>query len=225
MDYATPVPRSVPSSSGGFGIKDLALLHHWTVSTSLGFYDDPRINHIWQVTFPQVGFQHQFVACAILGLAALHLASIATSKVKPYTMEATDHHNEALKGFQHAVGHISDDNSEALLIWSILNMLYVWGVSRPRDDAMEVETSHGSNKDRLLGMEWIPMARGVHAILGPTHNFLRFGRLKSLMSVGNWFELDLAVAESESSPIDGYFCRTRESWQAGGDADTYEETF
>ncbi|KAI9163420.1 Sterol uptake control protein [Paramyrothecium foliicola] len=223
-EHSISVPPSSLSSSAGFGMKDLALLHHWTVSTCLEVFDDPRISAVWQVTFPQIGFQYPFVAHAILSLAALHLATIDTSKASSYTMEATDHHNEALKGFQQAVCHISEENSEALLVWSILNMHYVLGISRPHNDDFGANASLSSYKDRMLGMEWIPMARGVHAVLGPTHNFLRFGRMKSLMSVGNWFELDPNSPGSRLSPVDGYFCRTRDCWKSGNDAEMYEET-
>lgn len=221
---ATPATESSGASTLAaplsFTIHDLALLHHWTVCTSVELFEAENVNKIWQVVFPQIGFQHPFVARIILSLAALHLADIHGTKSKSYLLQAAHHHNEALQGFQVAIRNINSDNSEALMVWSILNLLYVFGVSKPRG---EEQNSATYDKDRMLGMEWIPMMRGVQAVLTPVFGVLRFGRLRSLMDVDNWMELDPDQATSLSRPGDVHLCQTRQSWKNSANADTYEE--
>ncbi|KAH7303896.1 hypothetical protein B0I35DRAFT_495781 [Stachybotrys elegans] len=196
-------------------------MHHWTVSTSIEFYKVPALNHIWQTAFPQVGFRYPFVARALLSLAALHLAHLNSHKDGPYILNAIRLHDEALEGFQAAVSHITEENSEALLVWSILNVIYVFGVSKHHNDN-NMSKFQDPYRDRVLGMELIPMMRGIEAVLAPTHEFLVQGRMDGLMSVGNWFELDPDQQTLLPGSVDDDFCRTRESWAESGDATTYE---
>ncbi|KAH7008932.1 hypothetical protein EDB80DRAFT_763969 [Ilyonectria destructans] len=209
-----------PTSSESFSLNDLGLLHHWTVCTSVDIFRAPDTNDIWQTFFPQIGLQYPFVIHAILGLAALHVGHIDGSKRTASITEATNHHNQALYGFQNAINCVSQENSEALLTWSLLNVLYVFAISNPLHN-IQYDASPHSRTDRLLGVEWIPMMRGIDAVLQPTHNYLHFGRFSMIMSVGNWFELDPKQECSDSE--DGHFCRTREAWKSSNDGDTYDE--
>jgi hypothetical protein len=181
---------------------------------------------MWQRVFPEVGFEHPFVAHAILSLAALHIAH-GNGGGGANVVKAAAHHNEALLGFRQAVAHITDANSEALFIWSLLSMIYVFGLLTQRgggdDDvgAAETERRHAmTRKDLVLGVEWIPMIRGIDAVLHPTHNYLRFGRMQIIMGLGNWDELEPAAVASQG--VDGYLSRTRETWKNSGDAGTYD---
>ncbi|GJC85929.1 sterol uptake control protein 2 [Colletotrichum liriopes] len=214
---------SEPSVATGsnFSITDLALLHHWTVYTSVDVYRTPELNPLWQVIFPQIGFRYPFVAHAILSLSALHLAYIEGSKNGEYVMKATRHHEEALQGFHEVVRHVSVENSEALLAWSLINVLYVFGITKQLADNVE-GSSPRLRKDRVLGAEWIPMIRGVDAVLGPTYDYLRVGRMSQVIDLGNWSELDPDDASAEEMDIQ--VCRARETWKNGSDAEVYEET-
>ncbi|GKT47199.1 sterol uptake control protein 2 [Colletotrichum spaethianum] len=203
-----------------FSIKDLALLHHWTVCTSVDIYKTPELDSLWQVVFPQIGFEYPFVAHAILSLAALHLAFIEGSKNSRYVLEATRHHEEALKGFHEVVRHVSVENSEALLAWSLVNVLYVFGITKQLADSVE-SSSPRLRKDRVLGTEWIPMIRGVDAVLGPTYGHLQNGRMARIMDLGNWSDLDPDHAAPEEMDIQ--LCRARETWSNSGDTEVYEE--
>ncbi len=220
--------RTAPTSTSPstFSIGDLALLHHWTLSTSLSICREASGADMWQRVFPEVGFEHPFVAHAILSLAALHLAhgssSSGAARDGANVARAAAHHNEALLGFRQAVADITDANSEALFIWSLLSMIYVFGFLTERCDAAATDggASHVSRKELVLGIEWIPMLRGIEAVLYPTHNYLRFGRMQLIMGLGNWDELEPAAVASQGP--DGYLCRTRETWKNSSDAETYD---
>ncbi|RKL31608.1 hypothetical protein BFJ72_g11012 [Fusarium proliferatum] len=133
------------------------------------------------------------------------------------------HHNEALAGFRRELCVITKDNSEALFTWSICNVLYIFATSNPLHQGIDGSptSSTSAQKERVLGTEWIPMIRGLKAVLEPTHNYFRLGRMKAIMSTGNWDELD---PDQESQNLeDAHFCRARESWNGSDSAGVYEE--
>lgn len=176
---------------------------------------------MWQRVFPQIGFEHPFVTHAILSLAALDLAHTHETRDATNVARAAEHHNKALRGFRQSVTDISEQNSEALFVWSLLNVIYVFGISACHGTVTEGEASHNSYKDSALGVEWIPMIRGIEAILIPTHNYIRLGRMKNMMSVGNWYELE--PGPTGSGGLDGHLRRIRETWKDSNEAKTYDE--
>lgn len=234
-DHSRLVPPTTPGSTPGtitgaspisfnflpnFSIRDLELLHHWTVSTSLDIYKTPGVDSLWQTIIPQIGFQHPFVAHAILGLAVLHISYIDGSQDRSYIIEASQHHEIAVAGFHDCVNNVSQEKSEALLAWSVLNLLYVFSLSGQLAGSTE-RNSPRLRKDRLLGVEWIPMMRGIDAVLGPYYDFLREGKLSPMLTLANWGELDLN--DLVSDPADIELRRLRDVWQSSGDSDVYEQ--
>lgn len=213
-------PQTIVAGPLNFSIRELQLLHHWTVSTSVDIYKTPGVDALWQTVLPQIGFQHPFVAHAILSLAALHMSYIDGSQDRSYIMEATQHHEIAIAGFHEYINDLSEEKSEALLAWSILNLLYVFSISRQLADSVE-RNSPRLRKDRLLGTEWIPMMRGIDAVLGPYYIYLREGRLSPILHLGNFNELDLD--EAVSDPADLELRRLQELWKNSSDADVYEK--
>lgn len=135
--------------------------------------------------------------------------------------DAARHHTRALQGFQQAVSQLDSENSEGLIVWTTINLLYVFGMSGHLSDDVDLPSAGLSHKDRVLGMEWIPMIRGIEAVLIPTHNSIKSELLKKLMDVGNWFELDPGA---DADPQDAYFRRASASWNGSADAETYDET-
>ncbi|TDZ48375.1 Protein RTA1 [Colletotrichum trifolii] len=152
--------------------------------------------------------------------ALLMALVMAVFSVCPYVVEATRHHEIALVGFHECVNNLTQENSEALLAWSILNLLYVFSISKQLSHATEL-TSPRLRKDRLLGVEWIPMVRGIDAVLGPHYDFLREGRMAGALSLGNWHELNLD--DHASDAVDQELCRLRDAWRSSGDAEVYDE--
>ncbi|KAG7284020.1 hypothetical protein NEMBOFW57_010378 [Staphylotrichum longicolle] len=205
------------------GLGDLALLHHWTLSTSLSICRESSCADMWQRVFPEVGFEHPFVAHALLSVAALHLAHTSGVGRAANVAKAAEHHNEALLGFRQAVAHITAANSEALFIWSMLSMIYVFGflTQRSADGALAATgPSPMTRKELVLGVEWIPMIRGIEAVLYPTHDYLRLGRMQVMLSLGNWDELEPGAVPAPGP--DGYLFKTRETWKNSNDAETYD---
>ncbi|KAH8782679.1 hypothetical protein F5883DRAFT_536747 [Diaporthe sp. PMI_573] len=213
-------PQSFVAAPPNFSIRDLELLHHWIVSTSVDIYKTPGVDALWQTILPQIGFQHPFVAHAILSLAALHMSYINGSQDRSYIMEASQHHEIGVAGFHECVNNLTQEKSEALLAWSILNLLYVFSISRQLADSVE-RNSPRLRKDRLLGVEWIPMMRGIDAVLGPYFDFLAKGRLSTILQLGNWEELD--PEEALPNAVDPALRLLRGLWENSSDAEVYEQ--
>ncbi|KAH8745551.1 hypothetical protein F5883DRAFT_438806 [Diaporthe sp. PMI_573] len=209
-------------SDYNFRLEDLALHHQWTMHTSLTISVDPDFVVLWQRIIPQIGFQHPFLTHSLLSIAALHLAHGRDPRETSLISQAAEHHNEALRGFREAVADITESNSEALFTWSLMNMIYVFAVSTIQGRAGAADRpTRASTKDVILGGEWIPMVRGIDAVLAPTHNYLLLGRMAILMSLGNWDDLDPGPLSSHGP--DGHLCQTHQIWANSGDAGTYDE--
>ena len=218
MPYA-PLPVTVAEGAAGilFDLSDLSLLHHWIFNVCHTICHVPEHLHLFQRVFPEIGFAHPFLNHAILSISALHRAYLTDVDCDHHIARATRHQTAGLAGFQRVVEHIDADNSEALFVWSLFNMMHVLAISRHR------LTRSSSRKDLALGAEWIPMIRGIDSILYPTHNFIRLGRMAPIMSLGNWDDLDPGPALATAG-VDGHFCRTRETWAEDAvNAATYDD--
>ncbi|UPK92901.1 hypothetical protein LCI18_003836 [Fusarium solani-melongenae] len=202
-------------SSPTFVLDDLALLHHYSLSTSLDIVKSSGGDEYWQKIVPQVGFRHAFVMHGILGLAALHLAYRQCAERERLLLIAAHHHNMSLQGFQDNMNHITDDNSDALFVCASMNIPHVFGMLGPLYDGPTA-----GRKSRILGTEWIPMIRGVGAVLKPVYERVRFGPLSSVLGLGNWDELD---PNDEQAAQDGHFRSIQQVWAQSHDAEVYDK--
>jgi hypothetical protein len=72
---------------------------------------------------------------------------------------------------------------------------------------------------RCLGEDWIPMVKGLGAVLEPTYNTIRAGELGVMLTMGNWHTRDLSATGSDE---DARFQRLATAWQGDSDAETYD---
>ncbi|KAH8911195.1 hypothetical protein BR93DRAFT_324362 [Coniochaeta sp. PMI_546] len=223
--FSTPLP--IPDLAGtdraltAFTINDLALLHHWTLSTSRSIVMSPGVDHYWQRIFPQIAFQHPFLMHGIISLAALHLAFVHPENRKQLILDATSHHNRALEGFRAGLAGISDENSDALFACASVNIIYVFSMYRYLYHSDSSDVTPTARRSQILGAEWIPMIRGVGAVLHPVYDRVRLGPLRPLLSLGNWDELD---PDRNPSAEDEHFRNIRAVWDQSGDAEVYDKT-
>jgi len=201
-------------------MEDMALLHHWTVSTSLDVYKNSALSVICQVIFPKIAFEHPFVMQALLGLTALHIAYLEPQQRLRYTAEAARYHSQGLQGFNEAISQSNEEMADGLFVWSSLNLLYVFAASGRLGEGFWDESSWGGRKDRILGAGWVPMLRGVQTVLMPYFEVLAAGQLREALDIGNWDDMDPDLVEDID---DKRFCRMREIWEHNPDASTYEE--
>ncbi|KAK0388802.1 hypothetical protein NLU13_5045 [Sarocladium strictum] len=217
LDAFPILPQPSGDQSFRFDLGDLALLHHWTFAACESICHASGEIEIWRRLFPEVGFQYSFVARALLSLAALHLAHETQDAVlqAQYVNRAISHHNYGLTEFRNIVTRLNKENSEALFIWSILNVVYVFGMLN-----LGAPGSSAKNKDQILGTGWIPMLHGVTAIVHPAYEHLVGGRLSTFLRLRNWDELDL---DNPSNDADLELQRIKEAWEDSADKGVYDE--
>ncbi|WYZ35375.1 hypothetical protein EsH8_X_000022 [Colletotrichum jinshuiense] len=212
-----------------FCMDDMILLHHWTMYTSRTIFKSPNVDHCWQLTFPQIGFRHSFVMHGLLSLAALHLACTDVASRKQRSLDAARHHSAALGGFREGIERMVSEedysSSDALFACSILNIVYIFGMSGCHTDVLNGGRSDPRERTaRILSGEWIPMIRGIGAVVRPVNERVRLGPLAPLLSLDRWDQLD---PDSDVTIQDERFCGVPETWSTLGasDVDIYDKAW
>jgi hypothetical protein len=203
-----------------FTMNDLILLHHWSVVTSLTMVNTPGVDHIWQTVMVQVGTQNPYVMHGIFSLTALHLAYLDPPNNHTLIATAAQHHNRALRDFQAKICNINDYDSDALFASASINIFYVFAAfgNLYHGDANESSAIHRS---RILGEDWIPLIRGVNRLLQQIRERVSVGPLSSLLSLGNWEELD---PNTTTVPHDAEMQSLKSIWADSADALVYDES-
>jgi len=159
---------------------------------------------------------------AILSLAALHETYQDPLNQQSSLYEAELHHTKALQGFREAINDIGSHNADALFTSAVLSFIYAFTTFGKLRSAQDGETlSFSARTSRVLGTEWIPLARGVKTILEPVYEHVRKGPLCPILSIENWDELDV---ETHVSGSDAYMLRLREIWEGDENAEVYDQT-
>ena len=219
--FASPVAvQESHSPSTLFTMDDMSLLHHWTLSTSLSIAESKPFHSYWQSVFPQMALDHPYMMHGILSVAALHLAHLHTGTTEKHAVTAARHHNMALRGFQDTLGNLNDQNSDALFACSNLNVIYVLRSSVERGSTARPDSDSTDRISQALGAEWIPMLRGVEAVLGSVYQRVSVGPLRAMLDIGNWDALD---PDTSPSAEQTYLRQVREIWSGAGGDPVYDE--
>lgn len=202
-----------------FHLKDMELLHHWNLVTSLSMVGSQASAEVWQTHFPRISFQYPCAMHSILSLAALHVAYLNPSRKQSSFIEAACHHTKALEGFNEAINHIGVENSEAVFTTATLLFFYAFvTLSRLYDD-FDQQSTGGARVSRVLGAEWLPLLRGVGAVLPPVYEHLRVGPLSSTLGIGNWETID---PDEHPTPQDEKLTSLHQIWKDDTHAETYD---
>ncbi|WQF79042.1 Putative zn(2)Cys(6) fungal-type DNA-binding domain, fungal transcription factor [Colletotrichum destructivum] len=211
-----------------FSMDDMILLHHWIMYTSRTIIKSPAVDHCWQLTFPQIGFRHSFIMHGLLSLAALHLAYTDVASRRQRSLDAARHHSTALGGFREGIERMLSQedysSSDALFGCSILNIVYIFGMPGCHPDVLKSRSDPRERTTRILSGEWIPMIRGIGAVVRPVYERVRLGPLAPLLSLDRWDQLD---PDSDITIQDERFCGVPETWATLGasDVDIYDEAW
>lgn len=140
-------------------MRDIALIHQWTVATCYGFGDNFLDDAApWRDELPVLAQQFPFLMRGILGISALHLANLATdrnTRVR-YLRMAAYHQDLALPEYRGMLLDVTKENAVAVMAFSAL--LTVYSFAAPK------------NPSRVFAEgppEWIFLHRGVGDI--PAH--------------------------------------------------------
>jgi len=209
----------------------MALFHHWTLVTSRTVISCPQQSHLWQTVFPEIAFQHSYMMHSILSLTALHLTHLHPSASPTHLPRAAHHHALALRGFRHDIKAITSANADALFATATLVFLHAFiTCTDPHADhptALAPATAAAKCTNRTLGSDWIPLIRGIQAILAPAYEHVRSGPLHSTLDVQHWIDL-LPDAPAQSPDAynedDAPLLQLRTTWRHDPNAATLDET-
>jgi hypothetical protein len=142
---------------------DLALMHHWTLSTSLTISTTPAVQRLWRENITLLATQHDFLMHGLLAISALHLHTIHPS---PHLLpHAATHHDKAVRSMSATLPHINRTNCDALVTASCFVVIYSFVSSRSSDHIAA----------------WVPLLRGVHSIIKQAWPWVTGGPLTPLI--------------------------------------------
>ncbi|PSN58923.1 hypothetical protein BS50DRAFT_538129 [Corynespora cassiicola Philippines] len=213
--------NSAVPSGAYFKLKDMALLHHWSLSTSLSMIKSPPLNHFWQKVFPEIAFHHAYVMHSILSIAALHVTYLCTSNRHEHICYASHHNTLALRSFREGINSLGPDNSDALFASATLAFFYAFVRLGRLYEGDGEDDGPASRTSRILGAEWIPLVRGMEAVLHPVYDYVRTGPLRSLLGLGNFFEID---PDAQPGPDDEALLQLQEVWASDEKSQVYDDT-
>ena len=171
-----------------FGYTDMALLHHYTISTSMVMSRCRSLQKFYQVTIVQLGLANPFLMRTILSMAALHLAQTRTeaSEKQAYFSAAARHHDRALSMYQEALQHIGPNSWSAVLMSS--TMLFIFVYTYAMGDPSDVKMSEDDAVGVFLSFRWVRVARGIRLLRRQGQQHLPSGPLWPVLgpTISKW---------------------------------------
>lgn len=102
-------------------MRDLELLHHFTVFTSETMATDSQHFELWRTHVPQMAFSNRFLLHGILALSALHIRYESPEHDKERLMSVARYHQQhALTLYIPMLQTITEQNVDALFCFSLL---------------------------------------------------------------------------------------------------------
>jgi hypothetical protein len=214
----------------------MILFHQWCTSTSLSIVHSHEGGHIWQTGLTEIAIRHRYVLYAMLSLASLHLAHSNPSEKKNRAADAAEYHNMAIQGFREALNSVytdrgpegtpeRHDKDSAIFISTMLNVPYVFAMyGRFHDDPDNSAEEKSTRISRTLGVDYIPIMRGVQSLLQPVWETIKSGVLKPIFTLPGFegFEPGEAALNAEDERL----LKLRQTWANNSetDATTYDES-
>jgi hypothetical protein len=128
-----------PSSYSWLNDSDAQLVNHYITSTSLSI-STSITKQFWKIHAPYLAIQHPFLLHGFLALSALHLAHISQSNQPSFLISANTHQSLAMPLFRTAIANVTIANSEAILVFSHLLVLYSFA-SESQDERLFLTSS------------------------------------------------------------------------------------
>jgi hypothetical protein len=223
-DYTSVSSNSASAAEGVsevlFELNDMALLHHWITVGGHSILNTHGVDHFWHSVMPLIGFKYSYVIHSLLSISALHIAHTSPSDRSNTFRIAIQHRSRALDGFMEDLSNLGPENSSALFATATLTFLYAFiSFSKMFD---EVQIDRRARTTRILGAEWIPLARGTAAVLEPVYEYVREGPLRSFLDLHNFTDLD-PTDDIHTSAYSNRLLQIQEIWAADEHAEVYNE--
>lgn len=105
-------------------MRELELMHHYSIHTSntLALREDLR--YIWRVIVPQEGYDRPFVLHGILAVAAVHKAELVPSSRRTYLNLGTYYQSVGLEAFRNVMQNVGKDSWKPFFFFASSVILY-----------------------------------------------------------------------------------------------------
>lgn len=113
---------------------DLSLMHHYTVSTSLGLFTGPASEEIWQQTIPSQAQSQPLLMHGLLALASMDLARTRPSERQLYATRALAHQNAGTRLFRSMLEQVRVADSYVIFIFSMILAILAFAFPHACDD-------------------------------------------------------------------------------------------
>ncbi|KAF2825959.1 hypothetical protein CC86DRAFT_37058 [Ophiobolus disseminans] len=132
------------TSQADIWVRDLELMHHWTLEAfdELSQRDDMR--HVWRVEAPKHAVTHTFLMHEILAFSALHKAHLIPDERAQYYACSIHHQDLAIKSVKRKLHNVTIHEAPALVATSTLLTLSVFASTGFELNYSEAPTSQGA---------------------------------------------------------------------------------
>lgn len=156
--------KELSPDTTGLNLRDLTLLHQWSVSTHLGFGDRRGGEKAWQNEVPRQGFQFPFLLRGVLAVTGLHMARLHPEQSDEYLRDAANHQIQALPAYRFALKSITERNCHALFAFATLTSVYAFASPRKASGVL----FSGATESQNEGLpEIFAFHRGLRKLLHP----------------------------------------------------------
>jgi hypothetical protein len=118
-----------------FDMLDLSLMHHYTISTSLGLFPGHGAREIWQEMVPHQAQSNPLLMHGILALASMDLARTRPSERQIYATRALAHQNAGTRLFRSMLEQVrQSDSHNVVMVFSMILAILAFALPHARDD-------------------------------------------------------------------------------------------
>ncbi|KAL4804729.1 hypothetical protein BDV18DRAFT_161819 [Aspergillus unguis] len=155
------------TSSTGFDMLDLTLMHHYTTSTSASLFGEEQ-KDLWQTEVPMMARSSSLLMHGLLATSALHMAFLhKDDPSRPaYTNRALYHHSLGLQLFNADITTLSKEDSNGHVLFTFGVLLVIWAYASPTIPSIiptepdEQLTENGESLDLDALLSSLDLVRG-----------------------------------------------------------------
>lgn len=158
-------------------------MHHYSTAAYLSLPRGLELRNIWQIEVPRLALTYDFLMHQMLAMSAYHLAFLRPYRRGHYSILASQHQNDAVKGLRVILQQTSKENCHAVFVASSLLSISAFGTLSNPDGSSDVQPDIDDLLDVFLlirGMSQILDAHQETISTGPLGKFLSLGKHESI---------------------------------------------
>ena len=192
-----------------FDVTDLAMLHQWTLTTSL-FSRTNAMQRFWQNGAVKLALENHHLLESIFAFSALHLAQTTSSDASSaHLASAMRYHDRALSTYQAALSSLEPKQYDAIFLSSVLLFMYIFAYlcGDPSQD----------DNDLFSSFRWLGTARGMTILRRRNISLLQSGPLGKIFGPA-WSRMQsLREAPARSSTTADSLDKLSDLWRHDGE--------